>query len=1109
MKKSKKLLMGVLTLSSLFLVGCQKRDKNPSDTQGNTTNTSGQKDETKKVESISVKELQFNLTVGQRKQINVDFLPTDATNKLLAYSSSNENVASVSSSGVVKGESASDEEVTITVTSLSNSNAKASVKVHVSAPVDTTVKVASIQLAKDSISIEEGGKETIQYSLLPEDATDKKVNFKSADESVCEVTAEGKVIASKVGETSITLTSNSNPDITAQVSVTVTEKEVVDPSQNEVHVTSIKANPNPMNLKMGDVESMDIGVDFTPTDTTNKKLTYSSSDDTIAIVTSAGVVIAQKPGSAQITITSDDNNSVKDIIDVEIAEEDKPVVPVRKQITTMSLSGLETTYGSDDSINWSNARLHVSYDDESEEDLDNSEQDCKLLDNGKYDVRTSTEFILFTEGLSSCSNGNLIVKSYKITAVVVGYEDVDPIEVSTITVVNSITRTYNLNSFSEPESIVTFKNNVNSAEQDSETSYKVKQQYYTIGDDNEFIFSPESTVSKKSSPTKMESIHVKLKAEVRELDQAGNASSLLADNTVYSFNENSDGFDFTDAAVGNRYEISVLPKDFTTINAEEITPIKLKIEVKDGYNVYNALDLGRINITSEQTKVKIDKDTNRCDGGAHATYNNQQSQNYFYDENNVADDYEKREILSDLWSGFLTSKGETNLNEINGAFLHNNISIKLSDIPEDYIISPEEARKRAGDYFAANTLRDRSRLYTHILADNDFNLNGNCFKLDTSNIPLCRSNSEAPTFVYSSNQSTIWMGHATLFEFANRYDGERQPNYNASTALKAHIENISSNGNTGGVVAGDQSLINDAAGGLIFYDSCYGISQINNLIVRNYMIGINGEGEYSNKTMEIRNSRIYDCFNSAVFCWASENNTIDNCELKRFGGPAIFLNSLERYKDKSDKSKGSWYGKAGISATNSIIESYINGTEAWFNINHATTTATQITGDFATFMKNMYNAPILCESGDNNGKMNMPVLGLDSAYIGSGAEPTRINFQMDDYTAFNTYDSEVEPTAEDKFRTAYPTAITNSMQLIEIVNNQAGKSHDQFGYIDPSSGFVQLNKQSDGSYTPEAKYPVSFVPANAFVGDYVHFFMHTPIGADIAMILQIQHPTQA
>ena len=114
-------------------------------------------------------------------------------------------------------------------------------------------------------------------------------------------------------------------------------------------------------------EEYRIKLEINPGNTTNTRVTYTSSDDKIASVTNDGKVIAKAKGEVTITITSVADPSVSTTITFEVLEEKRadiefsgsPAIVVGK---TLQLNGI--VYGSTDTITWRTSDENIATIDE-------------------------------------------------------------------------------------------------------------------------------------------------------------------------------------------------------------------------------------------------------------------------------------------------------------------------------------------------------------------------------------------------------------------------------------------------------------------------------------------------------------------------------------------------------------------------------------------------------------------------------------------------------------------------------------------------------------------------------------------------------------------------
>lgn len=138
-----------------------------------------------------------------------------------------------------------------------------------------------------------GVKETYtpSYQLSPAGCTDS-VTFTSSDKSLATVSKSGKITAKKAGTVVITATTGSG----FSSSITVKIKKA--PTKVKL---SISNGSSPKNLKAG--KSYNLKASFSSKAYSNK-LTFSSSDKTVASVSKTGKITAKKKGSATILVTT-------------------------------------------------------------------------------------------------------------------------------------------------------------------------------------------------------------------------------------------------------------------------------------------------------------------------------------------------------------------------------------------------------------------------------------------------------------------------------------------------------------------------------------------------------------------------------------------------------------------------------------------------------------------------------------------------------------------------------------------------------------------------------------------------------------------------------------
>lgn len=136
--------------------------------------------------SITLDKADVTMNVGETTKLKADVWPTNADNKSVIWNSDNEDIAKVSSDGVVTAVKAGKTKVYATTQA---NNLKAECEITVLQPV------TGIEMDKASISFTYIG-ETAK--LLPEDASNKNVTWESSDTKVA-IVSKGKVVCTGFG----------------------------------------------------------------------------------------------------------------------------------------------------------------------------------------------------------------------------------------------------------------------------------------------------------------------------------------------------------------------------------------------------------------------------------------------------------------------------------------------------------------------------------------------------------------------------------------------------------------------------------------------------------------------------------------------------------------------------------------------------------------------------------------------------------------------------------------------------------------------------------------------------------------------------------------------
>ena len=260
------------------------------------------------VSSVAIAGGDFTLQTGASKQLSATVSPSNATDRAVSWRSSNASVASVDASGKVMAKAVGT--ATITATAGGKS---ASVTVIVESGDPVTVPVSSVSIAGGDFELKEGASKQLSATVSPSNATDRAVSWKSSNTSVATVDASGTVKAVKAGTATVTATAGGK---SATVTVTVKGEDPVVPVQSvSISGTGVSGGKATINVGAG----LNLSATVSPSNATDRTVTWRSSDDSVATVSSTGSVRGLKAGTAVVTATAGGkSNSV--IVTIQAAD---------------------------------------------------------------------------------------------------------------------------------------------------------------------------------------------------------------------------------------------------------------------------------------------------------------------------------------------------------------------------------------------------------------------------------------------------------------------------------------------------------------------------------------------------------------------------------------------------------------------------------------------------------------------------------------------------------------------------------------------------------------------------------------------------------------------
>lgn len=212
--------------------------------------------------------------------------------------------------------------------------------------------VKTITLDKTSITIGKNKTLQLKATVLPENAENKKLVWSSSNETIATVDQNGLVTTKVDGNVVIKVKSTDGGEAEANCSIKVA-----------VLAESISLNKTTETVTKGSTKTLVATV--LPADTSNKTVTWKSSNTSIATVSISGVVTGVSTGSATITATTTDgtNKSASCIVTVPAITTSIELNSVRARIATgytRWLNAVATPSNAAQEFEWTSSNTSVA-----------------------------------------------------------------------------------------------------------------------------------------------------------------------------------------------------------------------------------------------------------------------------------------------------------------------------------------------------------------------------------------------------------------------------------------------------------------------------------------------------------------------------------------------------------------------------------------------------------------------------------------------------------------------------------------------------------------------------------------------------------------------------
>ncbi len=283
--------------------------------------------------------------VGDKFDLKVSVSPSDASELGVTWTSSNPKVATVSKDGEVKGLMGGT--TVITATTMEG-------KYSTTCVVTVRELVTTLKLNHESVKIGKDKSIILEAVVSNETATNPKVKWTSSNKKVATVNSKGKVYGVSYGVAIITATAQDGSEAEAS-----SEVEVVRP------VNRITLNKGYLNMLVG--EGRELKATLEPKNATYKNVSWTTSDDTVALVDDDGFITAIGAGTATITVQAQDDSGKKAICYVTVSNRvtstgitvmDKKLVMVPGE--TKTVQAVLSPVNSTDGYTWSSDNAGVA-----------------------------------------------------------------------------------------------------------------------------------------------------------------------------------------------------------------------------------------------------------------------------------------------------------------------------------------------------------------------------------------------------------------------------------------------------------------------------------------------------------------------------------------------------------------------------------------------------------------------------------------------------------------------------------------------------------------------------------------------------------------------------
>jgi uncharacterized protein YjdB len=239
------------------------------------------------VTGVTVSPATVAVPVGNRATLTAYVVPAWAANKKVSWRSGDTTKVKVNdSTGVITGISITATPVLVTATTQDSGKTAA-----VSVTVTRAIAVSGITITPNPGSVGVGSTVSLATVITPSDASNKTLRWTSSDTTIAKVAADRPLVTGVSQGTAVITATALDSGYTATATVIA----------YNIAPTSLTINGS---ASVGVGDTVMLSAVFTPENTSNKVLSWRSSDTTIAKVDNKGLVRAIAPGNVTISATT-------------------------------------------------------------------------------------------------------------------------------------------------------------------------------------------------------------------------------------------------------------------------------------------------------------------------------------------------------------------------------------------------------------------------------------------------------------------------------------------------------------------------------------------------------------------------------------------------------------------------------------------------------------------------------------------------------------------------------------------------------------------------------------------------------------------------------------